>query len=495
MKRSAGILLPVFSLPSRYGIGCFDESAYQFVDWLKAAGQTYWQILPLGATSYGDSPYQSFSVFAGNPYFISLTELVKAGLLTEAECSSADSGSVQDRVDYETLCQNRYPLLRRAYERSGIAGNTDFVQFCKETPWLEDYALFMAVKHAWNGAAWHVWGEDIRMRKPQAMEEARQLLAEDAEFYKFLQYHFYRQWRKLKAYANENGVQIIGDIPIYTAYDSADVWADPALFQLDHDGTPIAVAGCPPDGFAADGQLWGNPLYAWEKHAETGYAWWISRLAHCFDLYDVVRIDHFRGFDEYYAIPYGDRTARNGHWEKGPGMALFRAVEHALGKKEVIAEDLGFMTDSVRQLVKACGFPNMKVLEFAFDSRDTGSRRTHLPHNYTENCTAYTGTHDNQTIASWFDTITSEERTMAREYLCDKYTPDAELHKAFISLLFRSRADLCVIPMQDWLGLDDTSRMNTPSTVGGNWKWRLQAHALSAELCREIKKITQRYER
>ena len=300
---------------------------------------------------------------------------------------------------------------------------------------------------------------------------------------------------KLKAYANANGIRIIGDIPIYVAFDSADAWANPKLFQLDETGLPKAVAGCPPDGFSADGQLWGNPLYDWAYHKSTGYAWWIERLRQCFALYDVVRIDHFRGFDEYYAIPYGDKTAKNGHWEQGPGMDLFRAVEAALGKREVIAEDLGFMTDSVRRLVKDSGFPNMKVLEFAFDSRDTGSRNDYLPHNYDENCVAYTGTHDNQTIAAWFQTITEEERSMAREYLCDAYTPEEKLHSVFISLIMRSRAKLCVIPMQDWLGLDDRSRINVPSTVGTNWKWRLLPTELSDTLKEEIRKTTRIYGR
>ncbi len=495
MKRSAGILLPISALPSRYGIGCFDESAYRFADWLKAAGQTYWQILPLGATSYGDSPYQSFSSFAGNPYFISLDELVREGLLTEAECSEAETGSIPDSIDYEKLYQVRYPLLRKAFLRSCHSQKESFHRFCEENDWLSDYALFMALKDSSDGASWINWDADIRLQQPQAMGACREKLAEDIAFYKFLQYHFYRQWTKLKAYTNAQGIRIIGDIPIYTALDSADTWANPSLFQLDGTNTPRAVAGCPPDGFAAEGQLWGNPLYNWEKHKETGYAWWISRLAHCFRLYDVVRIDHFRGFDEYYAIPYGEKNAMNGHWEKGPGTALFRAAEQALGKKEIIAEDLGFMTDTVRQLVKECGFPNMKVLEFAFDSRDTGSRNDYLPHNYTENCVAYTGTHDNQTIVSWFETITDEEREMARDYLCDRHTPDKELYKSFISLIFRSRANLCVIPMQDWLGLDDMARLNTPSTVGENWKWRLQQEDMSDTLCGDIRRMTVLYGR
>ena len=353
----------------------------------------------------------------------------------------------------------------------------------------------MAVKDKFGGVSWNEWDEDIRMRTPSAVEKYSKELSEETGFYKYIQYMFYRQWEKLKAYANSKGVQMIGDIPIYVAFDSADTWANPKLFQLDDKNVPKAVAGCPPDGFAADGQLWGNPLYDWEEHERTDFSWWISRLAHCFRLYDVVRIDHFRGFDEYYSIPYGDNTAKNGHWEKGPGIALFSAAEKALGKKEVIAEDLGFVTDSVRKLVKDSGFPNMKVLEFAFDSRDTGSRNDYLPHNYNENCVAYTGTHDNQTISAWFGTISDEERETARNYLCDKYTPDEELYKAFISLIMRSKANVCIIPMQDWLGLNDSARMNTPSTVGENWKWRMKSEDMSTALCEEICRTTQQYGR
>ena len=489
MKRSAGILLPISSLTSKYGIGCFDKKAYEFVDYLKEAGQSYWQILPLGPTSYGDSPYQSFSTFAGNPYYIDLNELVLNGLLTKEECEQVGFKD-DDDIDYGLLYSKRYALLKKAFERSGITIDTDFIRFCYENKWLDEYALFMALKDYFGGVSWDKWEKNLRLRKDFTLNEYRSKLSDEINFYKFLQYMFFAQWNKLKKYANEKGIKIIGDIPIYVAADSADVWAEPELFQLDKDGKPKAVAGCPPDGFAADGQLWGNPLYDWDYHKETGFEWWISRLSHCFKLYDVVRIDHFRGFDEYYSIPYGDENAKNGHWEKGPGMELFTAVEKALGKREVIAEDLGFMTDSVRQLVRDSGFPNMKVLEFAFDSRDTGSRNDYLPHNYNENCVAYTGTHDNQTIASWFDTITEDERKMAREYLCDGFTPTENLNKAFISLIMRSKARLCIIPMQDWLGLDDKSRINVPSTVGKNWRWRLTENQLTEKLKNEILKTT-----
>ncbi len=496
MNRSAGILLSVTSLPGRYGIGCFSKSAYDFVDWLREAGQTCWQILPLGPTSYGDSPYQSFSTFAGNPYFISLEELTEEGVLTKKECQSADFGKRADDIDYEKIYKNRYPLLHKAYERSRISEDPDYVRFVEENRWwLADYALFMAVKDRFGGAPWTEWAEDIRLRRDYAMDYYRRELYFDIEFQQYLQYKFFSQWKKLKAYANEKGIQIIGDIPIYVAMDSADAWAHPELFQLDERNMPAAVAGCPPDGFSATGQLWGNPLYRWEYHKSTGYDWWMSRMWFCFQMYDVVRIDHFRGFDEYYSIPYGEETAVNGHWEKGPGIDLFRCMEQRLGKHQVIAEDLGYVTDSVRKMVQESGFPGMKVLEFAFDSRDSGSASDYLPHNYAENSAAYTGTHDNETIAGWFRSITDEERQMARDYLCDQHTPAEELYKSFIALVMRSRSDLCIIPMQDYLGLDNQSRMNQPSTLGKNWKWRLVKGELSDELKEEILAITRRYGR
>ncbi len=496
MDRAAGVLLSVTSLPSKYGIGDFSQSAYDFVDWLKEAGQGYWQILPLGPTSYGDSPYQSFSTFAGNPYFISLEKLIEEGVLTEKECEKADFGSEADSVDYEKLYKNRYPLLRKAYERSNIHENQEYRRFVEENNWwLSDYALFMAVKDRFDGVPWTEWAEDIRLRWQNAMDYYQRELYFDIEFQQYLQFQFYRQWAELKAYANGKGIRIIGDIPIYVAMDSADAWAHPELFQLDGNNVPLAVAGCPPDGFSATGQLWGNPLYRWDYHKSTGYQWWLSRLEYCFRLYDVVRIDHFRGFDEYYSIPYGAESAVGGHWEKGPGMDLFRRVEEVLGRRQVIAEDLGYVTDSVRQLVKDSGFPGMKVLEFAFDSRDSGCANDYLPHNYTEDCVTYTGTHDNETIVGWFDSITKEEQILVREYLCDHYTPKKYLYRPLISLIMGSKARLCVIPMQDYLGYGNKCRMNKPSTVGINWKWRLTEGELTKELQKELCALAKRYGR
>ncbi|MBP3651993.1 MAG: 4-alpha-glucanotransferase [Clostridia bacterium] len=496
MAREAGILLPIFSLPSKYGIGCFSKEAYDFVDWLKDAGQTYWQILPLCQTSYGDSPYQSFSTFAGNPYFISLEDLIKEGVLTQEECDAIDYGGEEDDIDYEIMYNVRYPLLRKAYERSDVMHNEAYLKFVQENDWwLSDYALFMAVKNFFDGACWNEWPQDIRLRWGFAMDYYRRELYYDIEFQKYLQYKFFEQWWKLKAYANSKGIKIIGDIPIYVAMDSADAWANPELFQLDEENVPVAVAGCPPDGFSADGQLWGNPLYRWDYHRSTGYSWWLSRLWYCFRLYDVTRIDHFRGFDEYFAIPYGDKNALGGHWEKGPGIELFRCIEQNLGWHEIIAEDLGYVTDSVRNLVRECGFPGMKVLEFAFDSRDSGSANDYLPHNYPENSVVYTGTHDNETITGWFDSIKDEERVMARAYLSDTRTGKKNLHKQFINLIMRSSSRMCIIPIQDYLGYDNRCRINTPSTIGTNWRWRMKQGVLTEELQREILFTTKLYGR
>jgi len=493
MKRSAGILLSISSLPSEYGIGCFDGAAYDFVDFLAEAGQSYWQILPLGPTSYGDSPYQSFSSYAGNPYYISLDKLISDGLLTSSECDSAELSDDGKRVDYKKQYVYRLPLLKKAYGR--FKESEDFHRFCRENPWLADYSLFMALKDRFGGASWTDWEEGAKNREKGSVEGYENQLKAEIGFHKFLQYCFYTQWSALKKYANGKGIKIIGDVPIYVALDSADTWASPELFQLDESRRPVNVAGCPPDGFSPEGQLWGNPLYRWDAHEETDYKWWSDRLSHAFKLYDVVRLDHFRGFDEYYSIPYGDETAERGKWEKGPGIRLFKAVEEQIGKREYIAEDLGFLTESVKMLVYGSGFPGMKVLEFAFDSRDENNHNDYLPHNYTENCVAYTGTHDNQTLFSWFDTITNEEREAAIDYLDEWGIEGGGLSQRFISVLMQSKARLCIVPLQDWLELDDRSRMNTPSTVGENWRWRARREDLSEKLCRRIRSLSEKYGR
>ena len=365
----------------------------------------------------------------------------------------------------------------------------------EEAWWLKDYALFMAVKKRFGGVQWSEWAEDIRLRWQNALDYYREEMYFEIEFQEYIQFKFRQQWMKLKAYANEKGIQIIGDIPIYVAMDSADTWANPWLFKLDEKNCPTQVAGCPPDGFSATGQLWGNPLYNWEVHRNSGYEWWIKRIANCFRLYDVVRIDHFRGFDEYYAIPYGDATAENGWWEKGPGIDLFRAISASLGDREIIAEDLGYMTDSVKRLVEESGYPNMKVIEFAFDERDTGNASDYLPHNYPRNCVVYTGTHDNTTTRDWYHTVSKECRDFAKEYLCKSALDEDQLAWDFIAMAMGSVADLCIIPLQDYLCLGAEARINTPSTLGGNWVWRMKKGQLDEALVRKIHKVTKLYGR
>ena len=489
MKRASGILLPVASLPSKYGIGCFSKEAYAFIDKLVEAGQSYWQILPLSPTSYGDSPYQSFSSFAGNPYFIDPDALVEEGVLTEEECESFDFGSNPVQIDYEKQYRQRFLLLRFAYERSNIAQNPDFIRFMEQNAdWLEDYALFMAVKQRFGGAAWSEWAEDIKKRWSFALDYYRRECYFDIEFYKYLQFVFQKQWSRLKRYANEKGIRIIGDIPIYVAFDSSDAWAHPEMFQFDGEYCPTAVAGCPPDAFAETGQLWGNPLYRWEYHRQTGYQWWCRRMEHCFSLYDVVWIDHFRGFDEYYSIPWGDETAEHGHWEKGPGMELFWALRARLGEQEIIAEDLGFLTESVMRLLEESGYPGMKVLEFAFDPRE---KSDYLPHSYHKNCVVYTGTHDNETLVQWYKGLDDESRAFAEEYMDNAATPDKEKYWDFVRMAMLSVADTCVIPVQDYLGLDKEARINKPSTLGGNWLWRMSEGMLTEEVIEKIRRLTE----
>ena len=488
MKRGSGILLPISSLPSKYGIGCFSKEAYKFVDWLKSAKQTYWQILPMGPTSIGDSPYQGPSTFAGNPYFISLEDLIKEGVLKKKECEEADLVGHPQYVEYGKLYNERYKLLYKAYKRSNISGNEEFKAFCnKNAYWLDDYALYMAVKKCFEGKQWSEWAEDIRKRWGYSLDYYRGTYAEEIEFQKYMQFKFMEQWTKLKKYANEKGIKIIGDIPIYVAFDSADAWTNPHLFQFDEENRPYAVAGCPPDAFSETGQLWGNPLYRWDVHEQTGYDWWVKRLEHCYELYDVVRIDHFRAFDEYYSIPAKDTTAMNGKWIAGPGMKLFNTIKERLGEKDVIAEDLGLITDSVRKLVKDSGYPNMRVLEFAFVPRqETG----YLPHEYDKNSVVYTGTHDNDTLMSWYKSLDRKTKKYIREYMNDNTTPDSEMNWAFIRLAMMSCANICIIPIQDYLGLGNEARLNFPSTLGTNWKWRLAGDELTKKLAKDIVKLT-----
>lgn len=491
--RASGILLPVASLPSPYGIGAFSKCAYEFVDFLQRAGQKYWQILPLGPTGYGDSPYQSFSTFAGNPYFIDLDRLAEEGLLTRQECVLYDAADGTPYIDYEKVHMLRFAVLRKAYERGKGSENPGYQSFLHENrEWLDNYCLYMAVKNHFGGIAWNEWEPDIRMRTPEALQRYTELLADEIDFFRFQQFWFQKQWYELKAYANARGVSIIGDIPIYVAFDSADTWANPELFQFDASQTPIGIAGCPPDGFSAIGQVWGNPLYDWKYHKETDYTWWTARMARCFRLYDVVRVDHFRGFDEYFSIPYGQKTAAGGHWEKGPGLELFHVLKKNLGNVRIIAEDLGFLTDTVTQLVQDSGYPGMKVLEFAFDSREESN---YFPHTYPKNCVAYTGTHDNQTVVGWFEKLPPEDYELAVRYLDLKKEDENEIHWKMIRMVLGSVADTAIIPLQDYLGLDDSARINVPSVLGGNWAWRLQDGMLDEQLEKKIYDLTKLYER
>ncbi len=491
--RKCGILLPVSSLPSAYGIGCFSKEAYEFIDRLHEAGQSYWQILPLGPTSYGDSPYQSFSTFAGNPYFIDPEDLIKRGYITKAECDAYDFGDSDEYIDYGKVYESRFDLLRKAYDNSNIATDAKFVEFVKDNAhWLDDYALYMAVKNSFDNVCWVEWDEDIKLRRPEAMATYKEKFADEVMFYQFQQYMFHVQWEALKAYANEKGVKIVGDIPIYVAFDSSDAWANPELFQFDEDCNPIAVAGCPPDAFSETGQLWGNPLYKWDYHKNTSYEWWVKRLKACFDMYDVVRIDHFRGFDEYYAIPYGAPTAQIGEWQPGPGYDLFRVMKEQLGDKEVIAEDLGFLTDSVIELVQKTGYPGMKILQFAFDSREESD---YLPYNYPKNCVVYTGTHDNDTVQGWYDVLEGQDKKLCDDYLNIQSGEESQAHWEFIRAALGSVADIAIIPMQDYLGLGSEARINIPSTLGINWKWRMKKDAFTKELAQKIGNMSMVYGR
>ncbi|HKM04778.1 MAG TPA: 4-alpha-glucanotransferase [Lachnospiraceae bacterium] len=480
--RKSGVLLPVSSIPSKYGIGTISKKAYEFVDFLRKAGQSYWQILPLGPTGYGDSPYQSFSTFAGNPYFIDLEDLVEKGWISKKICSSYDFGKDSRYIDYEKMYISRFKVLKKAFLNSNIESDRKYQSYIKTNDfWLDNYALYMAVKNSFQGKSWVEWDEDIKLRKEAAIEEYSTKYKEDISFYKFQQYIFHKQWIELKNYANKNKVEIIGDIPIYVAFDSADTWSNPELFQLDANCNPISVAGCPPDAFSSTGQLWGNPLYNWEYHKKTNYEWWFKRISFCYEIYDVVRIDHFRGFDEYYAIPYGNPTAEFGKWEKGPGYEFFKVMKEQLGELAVIAEDLGFLTPSVIELVKKTGYPGMKILQFAFDSREDSD---YLPHNYEKNCVVYTGTHDNDTTRGWYKTFAKEKRKFAKEYL-DIHT-NKDIQMKFVRAALSSVADTAIIPLQDYLGRGSESRINTPATLGDNWKWRMTDGQFTDELAKKM---------
>ena len=489
--RCGGILMHISSLPSPYGIGTMGKEARKFADFLEKAGQKYWQILPICPTSYGDSPYQSFSSFAGNPYFIDLETLCKEKLLKKSECESFPWGENPHYVDYGVMYQSRYQLLRLAFNRFKKDIPDEFYTFCKkEAEWLEEYALFMALKDAHGGVAWFEWEDELRLRKPEALEAARREYADNILFYKMLQYLFYKQWWSLKEYVNGKGIEIVGDVPIYVAGDSADVWANPSQFYLDENLNPIDVAGCPPDAFSADGQLWGNPLFRWDVMKKDHYEWWTKRIKAVSKLYDVVRIDHFRGFDSYYAIPAKDTTAKNGEWRQGPGMDLFKTLKRRLGKLNIIVEDLGFLTPSVLKLVADSGFPGMKVVQFAFDSRE-GSN--YLPHTYPTNCVVYTGTHDNDTIMGWMKTAPKASVKFAKEYL--NLTKEEGYNWGMMRGAWGSVADTAIVTMQDIIGAGSEARMNTPSTLGGNWEWRATSDQIDNKLAKRVYKYMEMYGR
>ncbi len=459
----------ITSLPSPYGIGTFGEQAERFVDWLISAGQEYWQVLPVGPTGYGDSPYQSFSTFAGNPLLIDLDDLVRSGLITQKQCEDADFGADPSYVDYEKVSRTKNELLRQAY--SGFEENMGYLTFIKtEADWLDDYALFMAIKEENGLVSWTEWKDELRLRDTKALEDARERLKDKIGFHKFVQFTFYTQWERLKSYANKNGIRIIGDIPIYVSPDSSDIWASPGLFEMDERLHPKRVAGVPPDYFSETGQLWGNPLYDWDAMKKEGYAWWLRRIKKAATLYDIVRIDHFRAFDTYWAIPAGEKTAVNGKWEQGPGMDLWQTVKDKLGDAPIIAEDLGDIFDSVKELLKASGFPGMRVLQFGFNPQSDDN--DHLPHRYPRNSVCYTGTHDNSTVVGWYKSADKATRAMCRKYL--RPLPFEKINRTMIRELYKSETQLAVVPMQDILGLDDRARMNIPSTLGGNWKWRAE---------------------
>lgn len=485
--RQSGILLPVTSLPSPYGIGAMGKVAYDWIDFLAKAKQSYWQVLPLGPTSYKDSPYQTFSAFAGNPYLIDLDLLVEEGLLNKDELVKYTSEELS--IDYGYLYSWRFKILKIAYSRFDINDNA-FQTFVKnELYWLNDYALFMSIKNYFDGKSWQEWTDDFKFRKKSAIDKFVTTHLEEINFYKFIQFMFDKQWHKLKEYANAKGVEIIGDVPIYVALDSVDVWSNPEEYQLDENLKPKKVAGCPPDDFAKKGQLWGNPLYDYKKMEHTSFKWWNDRIKKSFELYDVVRIDHFRGFESYYSIDANETTAENGKWVKGPGIKLFKSIRN-LNKLNIIAEDLGFLTPAVHKLLKQTGFPGMKILQFGFD-KDGDS--PYAPHNYLPNCVVYTGTHDNPPIRTWFNELDEETKHMVSEYV--NLTSEDKICDRMVRLALASVANLAIIPIQDYLGLGIDSRINTPSTSDNNWKWRLEEKYINEDLANYILFLTKLYRR
>ncbi len=490
-KRVSGILMPISSLPGRFGIGDFGKGAYDFVDFLESSRQKNWQILPLGITGYGDSPYQSFSAYAGNPYFIDLNEFIVDSYLTEEDLKGYPLGDDPRWVDYEKLYFNKYPLLRIAFERSYDDVRVDLEDYyLRNSHWLREFSIFMAIKEVHEGKSWLLWDENYKNYNSKDVEEFERQNKKKIDFWVFTQFHFQKQWLKLKEYANSKEIKIIGDLPIYVSEDSSDVWAHPEYFKLDEEFAPITVAGVPPDYFTATGQLWGNPIYDWQIMEEKGYDFWIKRVAHSFDIYDTLRIDHFRGFEAYWEVPYGSENAVNGRWVKGPGLKLFNKIKEALGELDIIAEDLGFQTPEVVQLIQDTGFPGMKILQFAFDPVGDSD---YLPHNHERNSIVYTGTHDNKTVRDWYETAPEDELNYAIKYL--KLDEIEGYSWGLIRGAWGSNAYLAIAQIQDFLDLGEEARLNTPSTIGNNWTWRVQQESLNKELSDRIKELTLLYRR
>ncbi len=486
--RGAGILLPISSLASSYGIGTFGKEAYHFVDFLKEAKQKYWQVLPLGPTSYGDSPYQSFSAFAGNPYFIDLDTLIEENLLT-AEDVNLDWGSDPTNVDYEKIYNNRFVVLQKAFKN--FTPDEDYQQFITENDWwLQEYAPYMAIKSYFDNASWQDWDEDIRTRRPDIVAEYEEVLAEEISFWKFTQYEFYKQWNQLKTYANEAGISIIGDIPIYVALDSADVWCHPEEFQLDERLRPTRVAGVPPDLFSTTGQLWGNPLYRWEDMKNNHFSWWKKRIAANAKLYDIIRIDHFVGIAHYYSIPADDETAENGYWVDGPCEDFLKEISEVIGNTKIIAEDLGIVIPKVCQMLDKFGYPGMALMQFGFDG---GTDNNYLPHNFKQNLVVYGGTHDNETMTGYFAHAKRDQLKFAREYLNVKTSK--QIPAGIIRAGYQSVANTVIFLMQDYLMLGDNARINTPSTLGSNWMWRLTPGEIPADMAEKLAKLSDTYGR
>ena len=494
--RTCGVLMHITSLPSPYGVGTLGSEAYKFVDFLKKAGQTYWQILPVGPTGFGDSPYQSYSAFAGNPMLIDIDELIKAGLVSEDDKDLKILAEKKEFADFGQMFSFKRLILAKAH--AAFAANADseqkylFGKFCRKNAWwLDDYAMFMSMKYFFKQVMCTEWADSYRLRDPQTLAKYAEEHGVDIDCWKFMQFLFFRQYKDLKKYANKRGISIYGDMPIYVSMDSSDIWANPEMFMLDSDRKPTKVAGCPPDDFSPTGQLWGNPLYDWDYMDKNNYKWWIKRVQYSAKLFDLTRIDHFRGFESFYAIPAGDKTAEHGEWLQGPSMKLFSAIKADLGDVKLVAEDLGFLTDEVKAMLKAAGYPGMNVLEFGFGGEDS----SYLPHNYVKNSVVYIGTHDNETALGWYLAQDKAGKKRIRKYLgLDKSASDSKVVRELIRCAYASVSENCVIQMQDWLCLDNSARMNIPSTIGGgNWAWRMDKDACTKELAKAMKKMAKTY--